>query len=326
MLCLFVFENLYADEVELAVHADIEDENQTVTVKIPELRTHAEADSKNEVTAEEKITIIDTISYKNLTVGKEYTVKGVLMDKMTGKPFMVDDKEIAAEVTFTTKTAEGEIEVIFTFDGLSVVTETDLVVFETLYHNGIELTAHANIDDEDQTVKIRLPKIRTQASIDGKKEVTTNKPVTITDIVSFENLTVGKEYKLVGVLMDKATGKPMTVNGNEITSEVVFTAEKENGEIEVSFTFGGVLITKDIELVVFESLYRNDTLITEHADISDSDQTVIIRSVIIPPPDVPKTGDNTPVSLWIGLGAVAFGAVIAFLFVRFRKKDEDDDE
>lgn len=80
------------------------------------------------------------------------------------------------------------------------------------------------------------------------------------------------------------------------------------------------------ELVVFETLYREGNEIAVHADISDTDQTVIIRSVIIPPPDVPKTGDNTPVSLWIGLGAVAFGAVIAFLFVKFRKKDEDDDE
>ena len=103
-------------------------------------------------------------------------------------------------------------------------------------------------------------------------------------------------------------------------------AEKENGEIEVSFTFGGMLITKDIELVVFETLYREGNEIAVHADISDTDQTVIIRPVIIPPPDVPKTGDNTPVSLWIGLGAVALGAVIAFLFVKFRKKDEDDDE
>ena len=156
--------------------------------------------------------------------------------------------------------------------------------------------------------------------------MTTNKPVTITDIVSFENLTVGKEYKLVGVLIDKTIGKPMTVNGNEITAEVVFTAEKENGEIEVSFTFGGVLITKDIELVVFETLYREGNEIAVHADINDTDQTVIIRPVLVPPPDVPKTGDNTAVSLWIGLGAVALGAVIAFLFVKFRKKDEDDDE
>ena len=323
---IVVFETLYADGAELAVHADIEDDDQTVTVKIPEIRTHAEADSKKEVTAEEKITIIDTVSYKNLTVGKEYAVKGVLMDKMTGKPFMVDDKEITAEVTFTPETADGNIEVVFVFDGLTVKMDTDVVVFETLYHNGIELTTHADIEDSEQTVKIRLPKIRTQASIDGKKEVTTNKPVTITDIVSFENLTVDKEYKLVGVLMDKTTGKSMTVNGNEITSEVVFTAEKENGEIEVSFTFGGVLITKDIELVVFETLYREGNEIAVHADINDTDQTVIIRPVLVPPPDVPKTGDNTPVSLWIGLGAVAFGAVIAFLFVKFRKKDEDDDE
>ena len=326
---IVVFENLYADGIELAVHADIEDKDQTVTVKIPEIRTHAEADSKKEVTAEEKITIIDTVSYSNLTIGKEYTVKGVLMDKATSKPFEVNGNPVNSEVTFIVETANGNIEVVFIFDGLSVKTDTEVVVFESLYHNGIELTAHADIEDDDQTVRLRLPKIRTKANIEGKKEITTDKPVTITDIVSFENLTVGKEYKLVGVLMDKATGKPFTVDGKEITAEVIFTAEKESGEIKVEFTFDGGVITKDTELVVFEDLYRNGALIASHADINDKDQTVTIRPVpVIPPPtiNIPKTGDDTNLSLWLSIGAVAVGAVISFLIIRFRRKDEDDDE
>ena len=326
---IVVFENLYADGIELAVHADIEDKDQTVTVKIPEIRTHAEADSKKEVTAEEKITIIDTVSYSNLTIGKEYTVKGILMDKATGKPFEVNGKPVNSKVTFTAEKMDGSIEVVFIFDGLSVKTDTEVVVFESLYHNGIELTAHADIEDDDQTVRLRLPKIRTKANIEGKKEITTDKPVTITDIVSFENLTVGNEYKLVGVLMDKATGKPFTVDGKEITAEIIFTAEKENGEIKVEFTFNGAVITKDTELVVFEDLYRNSALIASHADINDKDQTVTIRPVpVIPPPTIkiPKTGDDTNLSLWLSIGAVAVGAVISFLIVKFRRKDEDDDE
>ena len=326
---IVVFESLYADGIELAVHADIEDSDQTVTVRIPEIRTHAEANSKKEVTAEEKITIIDTVSYCNLTIGKEYTVKGVLIDKATCKPFEVNGKPVNSEVTFTAETMDGSIEVVFIFDGLSVKTDTEVVVFESLYHNGIELTAHADIEDEDQTVRIRLPKIRTKANIEGKKEITIDKPVTITDIVSFENLTVGKEYKLVGVLMDKATGKPFTVDSKEITAEIIFTPEKENGEIKVEFTFNGAVITKDTELVVFEDLYRNGALIVSHADINDTDQTVTIRPVpVIPPPtiNIPKTGDETNLSLWLSIGAVAVGAVISFLIVKFRRKDEDDDE
>ena len=316
-------ENNYP--ITISEHEEVV-EITAVNDRYPEIRTTAMVEGNKEVGATDVFTLEDTIQYKHLIPGKEYVLKGILMDKATNAPFLSDGKEVTSEVVFTPEQANGTVMVQFVFDAALITEETDIVVFEDLYVDGVELAVHADIEDEDQTVKIRLPKIRTQASIDGKKEVTANKPVTITDIVSFENLTVGKEYKLVGVLMDKATGKPMTVNGNEITSEVVFTAEKENGEIEVSFTFGGVLITKDIELVVFETLYREGNKIAVHADISDTDQTVIIRPVIIPPPDVPKTGDNTPVSLWIGLGAVALGAVIAFLFVKFRKKDEDDDE
>ena len=332
---IVVFETLYADGNKLAVHADIEDRDQTVTVKIPEIRTHAEADSKKEVTAEEKITITDTVSYKNLTIGKEYTVKGILMNKATGKPFEVNGNPVNSEVTFTAETMDGSIDVVFIFDGLSVKTDTEVVVFESLYHDGIKLTAHADIEDEDQTVRIKLPKIRTKANIEGKKEITTDKPVIITDIVSFDDLTIGKEYKLVGVLMDKATGKPYAVDGKEITAEVVFTAEKESGEIKVEFTFDCGVITKDTELVVFETLYRGDNEIAVHADINDKDQTVTIRPVpvvpsvpVIPPVtvSVPKTGDDTSLSLWLSIGAVALGAVISFLIVRFRRKDEDDDE
>ena len=129
--------------------------------------------------------------------------------------------------------------------------------------------------------------------------------------------------------MDKATGKPFTVDGKEITAEIIFTAEKENGEIKVEFTFDGGVVTKDTELVVFETLYRGDNEIAVHTDINDTDQTVTIRPVpVIPPPtiNIPKTGDETNLSLWLSIGAVAVGAVISFLIIRFRRKDEDDDE
>ena len=62
--------------------------------KIPELKTTATIDGKKEFTANGDVTIDDVVSYKHLVPGKEYTVKGILMDKATGKPFLADDKEI----------------------------------------------------------------------------------------------------------------------------------------------------------------------------------------------------------------------------------------
>ena len=118
--------------MELAVHADIDDENQTVTVKIPEIHTTANINGKKDVTAEKTITVIDIVKYENLTIGKEYNVKGVLMDKSTGKPFMVKGQEVTAEVKFTAETADGEIQMNFTFDGSVIGKDTDIVVFENL--------------------------------------------------------------------------------------------------------------------------------------------------------------------------------------------------
>ena len=116
--------------------------------KIPELKTTAAIDGKKEFTVNGDVTIDDVVSYKHLVPGKEYTVKGILMDKATGKPFLVDGKEITSEVTFTAEKANSEVTVSFTFDGSVITTETEIVVFEALYREGTEIAVHADIDDE----------------------------------------------------------------------------------------------------------------------------------------------------------------------------------
>lgn len=44
-----------------------------------------------------------------------------------------------------------------------------------------------------------------------------------------------------------------------------------------------------------------------------------------PEPDTPQTGDNSNIGFFIGLGAFAVGGLVAFVIIRFRKKDEDED-
>ena len=122
--------------------------------KIPELKTTATVGGEKEVTTGETVTIDDVVSFKHLVPNKEYTLKGVLMDKKTGKPFVVDDEEITAEVTFTPETSNGEVTVSFTFDGSAVTKETDIVVFEHLYSEDVEIATHADIEDKNQTVTI----------------------------------------------------------------------------------------------------------------------------------------------------------------------------
>lgn len=291
--------------------------------KIPELKTTATIDGKKEVGATEVFTLEDVVEYKHLVPGKEYTVKGVLMDKATGEPLLIDEKEIRSETTFTPDEPTGCVTVEFTFDARYIKEDTDIVVFESLYSEDKELAVHADIDDEGQTVTIKIPEIGTKASIDGKKEFTVNGDITIDDVVSYKHLTAGKEYTIKGVLMDKSTGKQFLVDGKEVCSEVTFTPETADGEVTVSFTFDGSIITKDTEIVAFETLYRDETEIAVHADIDDKDQTVTVHPQ--PEPEKPQTGDNSNLGFYIGLGSVAVGGLIAFLIIKFKRKDEDDE-
>lgn len=291
--------------------------------KIPELKTTAAIDGKKEVGATDVFTLEDVVEYKHLVPGKEYTVKGILMDKATGEPLLIDEKEIRSETTFTPYEPTGSVTVEFTFDARYINEETNIVVFESLYSEDKELAVHADIEDEGQTVTVKIPEFGTKASIDGKKEFTANGDITIDDVVFYKNLTAGKEYTVSGVLMDKATGKAFLVDGKEVCSEVTFTPETADGEVTVSFTFDGSVITKETEIVVFETLYREGTEIAGHADIEDENQTVTIHPQ--PEPEKPQTGDDSNIGFYIGLGSVAVGGLIAFLIIKFKKKDEDDE-
>ena len=291
--------------------------------KTPELGTTATIDGKKEVGATEVFTLEDVVEYKHLVPDKEYTVKGALMDKATGEPLLIDEKEIRSETTFTPDEPSGSVTVEFTFDTRYIKEETNIVVFESLYSEDKELAVHADIEDEGQTVTVKIPEIGTKASIDGKKEFTTNGDITIDDVVSYKHLTAGKEYTIKGVLMDKSTGKQFLVDGKEVCSEVTFTPETADGEVTVSFTFDGSVITKETEIVAFETLYREGTEIAVHADIEDENQTVTIHPQ--PEPEKPQTGDNSNLGFYIGLASVAVGCLIAFLIIKFKKKDEDDE-
>lgn len=141
----------------------ISENGQTVGItvvndRIPEIGTKASVNGEKTATAEGDITIEDTVSYKHLIPGKAYTIKGILMDKSTGKEFLVDGKELTSEVTFTPEESCGEVTVRFTFDGSKITKQTDLVVFERLYRDGTELAAHADIEDDGQTVTLTPPK------------------------------------------------------------------------------------------------------------------------------------------------------------------------
>lgn len=239
-----------------------------------EIGTKATVEGEKEVDPLDKVTLTDTVSYTGLVPGKEYKVTGVLMDKETGEKLLVDGKEITAETVFVPETKNGSVDVTFIFDATGLHGK-EIVVFEDLYRENMLLATHADINDEGQTVKIKNPEIGTKATADGKKEITADK-ITITDVVSYTDLTPGKEYKLTGVLMNKATNDKLLIDGKEITAEATFTPKATTGEVEMTFTFDARELTAETEVVVFETLYRNGIEIAVHADIEDEGQTVKI--------------------------------------------------
>ena len=184
------------------------------------------------------------------------------------------------------------------------------------------------ISENGQTVGItvvndRTPEIGTKATVNGEKTATAEGDITIEDTVSYKHLIPGKAYTVKGILMYKSTGKAFLVDGKELTSEVTFTPEESCGEVTVRFTFDGSKITKQTDLVVFETLYRDGVELAAHADIEDGGQTV---TLIPPKPDIPQTGDNSNLGFWIGLGSVALGGVIACIIMYCKRKKDEDDE
>ena len=289
---LVVFENLERNGNVLVTHEDIEDINQMVVVTVPGISTSARdgIDGDKDVVVDDETTVIDTVEYKNLVPGKEYTLNGKLYSKSTGKPLMVGDKPVTGQTVFTPEKADGKVEVTFTFDSRTIADKTDIVVFESLVRSGTELASHADIDDKNQTVTVTHPEIGTTAvdGADGDKNIITDDTTEVIDTVEYTGLIPGKEYTLKGTLHVKVTDeegnvteKPLEVDGKPVTAETTFTPEKADGKVDVVFHFNSLTIPHDTEIVAFESLEKNGVEIAAHADIKDKAQTVTVKHPFI---------------------------------------------
>lgn len=278
--------------------------------------------------ADDQVTIIDTVTYSSLTAGKEYTLKGVLMDRTTGQPVKVNGKSVTAEKVFVPEQSYGTVDMEFTFDG-SDLAGKKIVVFEKLYLDEKLAAAHENLQDQAQT--IWLPELKTSAAY--------TESGVITDTVSYMNLIPGKEYTVKGILMDKATGKPLISDGEKIIAEKVFTADKEDGQVKLSFYFS----EDDLQgktAVVFEKLYFEGDLVGSHQDLKDKNQTVTFEEPQTPdvpekekpdvpekekqmyPADIPQTGDMANMGIYLLLA----GSAIVLLFriaVQLKKKNRE---
>ena len=300
---IVVFEKLYdSNSTLVGSHEDINDVDQTITfVAGPTIDISTSAKDKEtgtqESNADSSVTIIDTVSYTGLTVGEEYTLVGTLMDKVTKSPIQVNGSNVTATVTFKPTSANGTKDLEFTFDA-SLLGGKTIVVFEKLYDSTNTLVGrHEDIDDADQT--ITFPGVSTSAKNKdtGTRSAEENSSVTIIDTVSYTNLIVGEEYTVDGILMDKATSRPLLIGGVNVTATVKFKPTTANGTIDLEFTFDATNLD-GTSIVVFERLSdANGELVGSHEDINDANQTVTVTKTkkvpVTPPTNPPKTGvDN----------------------------------
>ena len=274
-----VFETLFQGETEIAGHEDIEDEGQTVTfVEEPKIGTTATVDGQHTADPTGEITIVDVVEFTGLIPGETYSISGVLMDKATGEPLLVGEEQtqVTAEVEFTPEEASGTVELTYTLDA-SELAGTSVVVFETLYLGDVEVASHADIEDEKQTVTFEEgPHFGTTATVDGQHTADPTGEITIVDVVEYTGLTPGQTYTVSGILMDKATGEPLLVDGSEVTAEVEFTPEAADGTVELTYTLDASTLA-GTTIVVFETLYSDGVEIAAHADINDEAQTITIE-------------------------------------------------
>ena len=275
------------------------------------------------IVAGKKVTIVDTVTLDGLEEGRKYQLKGWQMLKEENAELLIDGKRVESDYTFIADNEKMKVEISYTFDA-SELGGQNLVTFEELYdlknpEEPVKVAEHKDIDDEGQTVLITERKISihtTATDKNGKKEIEARKDLTIVDTVTLEGLEIGTNYKLSGWQMIKAENAKLLIDGKEVTNDYEFTADKENMEVQIEFTFNGSTLGGK-QLVTFEELYdmtnsEEPKKVTEHKDINDEGQTVTIKEVPgTPIPEIPgtttktsnppKTGDTANAALWIAI-------------------------
>ena len=267
-----------------ASHEDMDDEEQTTYV--PEIGTTASAEDGTQRLLENIANgkIIDTIAYNGLVAGERYKVEGIVMDKATGEPLLINGKEVTGSTTFVAPATEGTVDVEFIVDNTSLP-EGFLVVFESIYDMTDKLVAeHKDIDDEAQSVYTPARLKTTATGEDGEKILSFNineNIVTIVDVIEYSGLIPGEEYEVFGVLMDKETGEPiLDSEGNQMISETTtFTPDEADGTVEVVFKVPGTDAAGK-HAVAYEYMFRGELLVGSHEDIDDEDQTVLICCLV----------------------------------------------
>ena len=286
------------------------------------------------------LTVIDTVSMVNLMPNREYKLQLILADAKTGEPLKVKDQPsgdlLTTEKTFTADSSKMDVDMQIEFDASPFAGRT-IVVCEYLYQDGVEISRHEDPNDKKQQIYVKDKlKLNTTAIdlISGTHEAIAKKDVTIRDNVDHFGLIKGQEYVLKGILMDQTTGKPLVINGKQITAEKSVQIETADGTVPIDFTLDASE-QNNRSIVVYEYLYHNGQLIASHEDITDEDQTITFKvgslKPILPPNkgggllSALKTGDFSDI-MPFAIALIGTGAIILSIVIYNHRKKKKREE
>ena len=332
---IVAFESLFSEGVEVAVHADIADEGQTV--HFLGIRTTAadKSDGDKLVTGTE-ITVVDEVTYEGLVPSAEYELQATLVDAESGEPVMVKDglaeKQVTGTAAFTPEEADGTQLVELTFDGTDLGGKS-LVVYEKLFAADVQLASHEDPSDGGQTVTVVEIGTTLVDAGDGDHIIASGK-MKLTDTIEYKGLVPGDTYTAHGTLIEKSTGMPLEdADGKPVTATAEFAPDKADGTVDVNFEFDASKIEEGVELVAFEEcLDVNGNVVAVHQDIDDDGQTVVVDSPDTPEaPDEPgksydKTGIDITALFAAAIVLIAAGSTCGIYAVRKHKHASAESE
>lgn len=332
---IVAFESLLSEGVEVAAHADIADEGQTVHFLDIHTTAADKSDGDKLVTGTE-ITIVDEVTYEGLVPGTEYELQATLIDSETGEPVVVKDglleKQVTGSATFNPEKADSAQLVELSFDGTDLGGKS-LVVFEKLFAADVQLASHEDLTDEGQTVTVVEIGTTLVDAGDGDHIIASGK-VKLTDTIEYKGLVPGNTYTAHGTLIVKSTGMPLEdADGKPVTATAEFTPDKADEATDVTFEFDASSIEEGVELVAFEEcLDVNGNVVAVHQDIDDDGQTVVVDNPDTPRvPDEPgKSYDRTGIDITALFAAaivlIAAGSTCGIYAVRKRKRTSAESE
>lgn len=224
----------------------------------------------------------DTVTLDGLTKGERFTLKGVVYNKSTRKPMLVDGKQVTNSIDFTAKGNSEEVALKYQYNGLKSDAyhkdkNDDLVSFVYLYKDGILIDKEEDFDSFDQTIK--LPSCGTSAS-DGITKLHVgyaSKTAIFRDSVDYYNLIVGDWYSTTLTLHLNKDGKdagPLKdANGNLITATVKFQAKTTDGSVKVEVKYDASLLA-DETITAFETIRTKGYEVCGHTEITDEGQQI----------------------------------------------------